>query len=189
MAIIMTIMAIEIPVSNVVGYSELPDLFKSIFIFFASFFIVGYFWNRHHKLIDGLEMLTSKVIWRNHLFLFFLALLPCFTKWVIESPDKLLPVVAYDVLYLFVNLSYLFIAMVVYKESQINNRIINRIIFKLSAIHIIIHIVLVTLMVVLTLAGPHIPVALFIAIPIFMSSMNIFENEYLGRREHVHVPE
>jgi uncharacterized membrane protein len=176
-------MAIEIPVSNIFGYSELPNLLKAIFIFFASFFIVGYFWNRHHKLIDGLEMLTSKIIWRNHLFLFFLALLPCFTKWIIEMPDKLLPVVAYDILYLFVNLSYLFIAKGVYEASQVDNQIINRIIMKLSAVHIIIHSILVLMTIVLTLIWPQIPAALFIGIPILMSTMNIFENEYMGRRK------
>jgi uncharacterized membrane protein len=185
MAIIMTIMAIEVPVSHVFGFSELPDLLKAIFIFFASFFIVGYFWNRHHKLIDGLEALTSKIIWRNHLFLFLLALLPCFTKWIIEMPDKLLPVVAYDILYLLVNLSYLFIAKGVYEAARIDDQIINRIIIKLSAIHIIIHGILVLLMVILQLRWPHIPLALFIGIPILMSAMNIFEGEYLGRRKQI----
>jgi uncharacterized membrane protein len=176
MAIIMTIMAIEIPVSNIHGLAEFPDLLKSIFIFLASFFIVGYFWNRHHKLIDGLDMLTSKIIWRNHLFLFLLALMPCFTKWVIDMPDKLLPVMAYDILYLFVNLSYLFIAKGVYEISHVDSQIINRIIMKLSIVHIIIHSVLVLLTIALTQIWPHIPAALFIGIPIIMSTISIFEN-------------
>jgi hypothetical protein len=54
---------------------------------------------------------------------------------------------------------------------------------KLSAIHIIIHSVLVSLTVVLTLKYPRIPAALFIGIPILMSAMNIFENEYMARRK------
>ena len=119
MAIIMTIMVLEIPLSNTFNVDKIIDLLRSIITFFVSFFIVGSFWNQHHRLIDGVKKINSKIIWQNHLFLFFLALLPIFTKWVIENPNEFIPAIAYDIVFFMVYLSYFFLAKVAIGKEKL----------------------------------------------------------------------
>jgi len=42
-------------------------------------------------------------------FLFFLSLIPIFTKWVIENPGALIPAVGYDLVYILVSFCSVFI--------------------------------------------------------------------------------
>jgi len=80
MAIIMTIMVLEIHISDTFSLESIVELLKSILIYFISFFIVGWFLNRHHHLIDNTKQITQKIIIKNLFFLFFVALVPVFTK-------------------------------------------------------------------------------------------------------------
>jgi uncharacterized membrane protein len=118
MAIIMTIMAIEIPVSDIFSLEKIGELLESILIFFVSFFIVGWFWNRHHRLIDGVQKITERIVWRNLFFLFFLALLPLFTKWMLLNPDNIITVISYGVVYLIVHFCFFVLSREVYHEIR-----------------------------------------------------------------------
>lgn len=93
-------------------------LFYSLFLFFfASFVIVGSFWSKHNFLMNSLEKVNSNIIWKNYLFLFFLSLIPVFTKWVLENPEELVPVFSYDILFLFVNSTFILLA-----KSAVNKK-------------------------------------------------------------------
>jgi uncharacterized membrane protein len=119
MAIIMTIMVIEIPVSGIVSTEQLGELFESILIFLISFFVVGWFWNKHHRLIDGVKTITDKIVWANLVFLFVVALLPLFTKWAILTPKIILAACSYSAVYLLANLAYLFLFRTVYHQVRL----------------------------------------------------------------------
>lgn len=106
MAIIITIMVLEIPLSADFSLKGILTLLHSIFIFFVSFFLVGYFWNRHHGIFDNVEKITNRIVWRNMLVLFFLALLPIFTRWVLQNPTEIIPVISYDILFVLLNVCY-----------------------------------------------------------------------------------
>ena len=105
-AIIITIMVLNIPLPETFGLSEILGLLRSILIFFVSFFIVGSHWNNHHILFERVEKITSKVVWRNLLFLFCLSLMPIFAKWVMENPDASTPAIGYVVIFVLVSASY-----------------------------------------------------------------------------------
>jgi uncharacterized membrane protein len=176
MAIIITIMVLEIPLTNNFNLGGLTELLTSIFIFFASFFIVGTFWNRHHLLIDHTNTITSKIVWRNHLFLFFLALIPIFTKWILENPDKLMPAFSYDILFLFVNISYLLIVKEVYNKNDVKK--IKRSNNGSPIFHILIIVLIIIGIILLGNFIPQISVILFIGFPILFSIINIFVEEH-----------
>jgi uncharacterized membrane protein len=106
MAIVMTIMVLEIYVSKSFSIESIEELLKSILIYFISFFIVGWFLNRHHHLIDNTKKITSKIIWKNLVFLFFVALVPVFTKLIIENNANNIAIIAYDIVFLLANLSF-----------------------------------------------------------------------------------
>lgn len=176
MAIIITIMVLEIPLPTTFDYVGIMNFLYSIFIFVISFFIVGFFWNKHHWLIDQINEITNKIVWKNMVFLLFLALLPIFTKWVLENPTELIPVIFYDILFIFVNLRYFNIAKEVYKENSIERKSVrknNKIISQISIMMII--------LLILSIIGifvPQITIILLIGFPVISSIINIiFEDK------------
>lgn len=108
-AIIITIMMLSIPLPSSFKSQELLQLLLAIFIYFISFLVVGSFWSGHNLIFKYIDRVTIKIFWANLLYLFFLSLIPIFTKWVIENPGKLIPAISYDVVFLLVNLCYILI--------------------------------------------------------------------------------
>lgn len=108
-SIIMTIMVLSIPLPETVDLAAVQGLLGSILIFFVSFFVVGSHWHRHALLFSRIEEVSGTMIWRNVLFLFFLSLMPLFTKWIMQHPDRIVPAVCYACLFTLVNLSHQFV--------------------------------------------------------------------------------
>ena len=116
-AIIITIMVLSIPLPKTFEIKDLLVFFTSLIIYLLSFLVVGAFWNQHHHLFAYLEKVNHKIITANIFFLFFLSLIPLFTKWVIENQGVLIPVIGYDVVYLFVSFFYILISHLIMEES------------------------------------------------------------------------
>jgi TMEM175 potassium channel family protein len=176
MAIIITIMVLEIPLPMNFNYSGLISFLYSIFIFIVSFFIVGSFWNKHHWLIDKVDKITNKIVWRNMIFLLSLALLPLFTRWVLENPTELIPVIFYDILFIIVNLSYFIIAKEVYTEKHFTEKRIKRKNNRQIS-HMLIMGILLAAFLILASFYPEITIILFMGFPIITSLLNIFLDE------------
>lgn len=112
-AIIITIMVLGIPLPLSAGKVDILNFLLSIFIYFVSFIVTAAFWNQHHKAFSWIEDVDHRIVAANFLFLFFLSLIPLFTKWVIENPGELLPAAGYDILYLLVNFCYMMIVRLI----------------------------------------------------------------------------
>ncbi|KZX10420.1 TMEM175 family protein [Methanobrevibacter curvatus] len=186
MAIIITIMVLEIPLTNTFKFNDLLTLLQSVIIFFASFIIVGSFWSKHNYVVNNLETVNGKIIWRNHLFLFFLALIPVFTKWVLENPNEIIPVICYDILYIVVNFSFIYLTSGVIskekfqkihekhyeeREKKRNER---------SILHPIVMIIIVIILGIISFRFvliPEISIALFIGFPIVSSLINLYKKK------------
>ena len=108
-AIIITIMALQLPLPRSNNFEEMKHFILSVFIFLDSFIVIGIFWHKHCKIFQTSETITNKTSWRNLFFLFFISLFPLFTKWVIEDFDNVLAAIAYVVLFVLANLSSHFI--------------------------------------------------------------------------------
>ncbi len=117
-AIIITIMVLGIPLPESFARAEIGRFLTSVFIYFLSFIVVGAFWNQHHRAFALIKTATRRIVAANFMFLFFLSLIPLLTKWVIENPGMLLPVVGYDVVFLLVSLCYIFIFRLAMEESM-----------------------------------------------------------------------
>lgn len=184
-AIIITIMALEIPLTNTFKFDDVITLLQSITIFFASFIIVGSFWSKHNFLLNSLKTVSSHIIWRNHLFLFFLALIPVFTKWVLENPNELIPVLSYDILFLFVNFSFILLARSVINKGTLKDLHIKDNEEKheneKSVFHLIVMIFIVLFLVIIAILIPEISIILFIGFPIVISLLNLIgEDKGIG---------
>lgn len=91
MAIIVTIMMLNIPLPGSYSRESLTAFLFNIAVFFVSFIVVGAQWVKHLQLFTMCRDISEKVLWRNLLHLFFLSLMPLFTKWIMENPGRVLP--------------------------------------------------------------------------------------------------
>ena len=124
-AIIMTVMVLELPFPKTASYEEIKSFGITIFVFFDSFFIVGSYWYKHCVLFKKIEKVSQKLVWRNLIFLFVISLVPVFTKWVIADFGKVLPAIAYISLYMILGRCLLLLSEAPQKQDKELNRIIN----------------------------------------------------------------
>ncbi len=108
-AIIITIMVLNIPLPTVFTYATISDLMMNVFIYLISFIVIGFFWNQHHQLFSIVTKVSNRLVLFNFLFLFFLSLIPVIMKWVMINPNRAYPVIAYALVYLLTVISYLFL--------------------------------------------------------------------------------
>ena len=117
-AIIITIMILGIPSPDVFDRESIMRLLGTIFVYFISFIVVGSFWAQHHRIFAYLDTITSKIIGLNLLLLFFLSLIPFFTKLVMENPGNIVAAIGYNITYLCVTLCYMFLFHFVIQNSE-----------------------------------------------------------------------
>jgi uncharacterized membrane protein len=99
-AIIITIMVLELPVPKAAGMAALkPEL--TLFAAYALAFIkVGIYWFQHHHLLQASNRVDGRVLLTNLFFLFWLSLVPFVVRWVGEAGVTRDTVIAFGVLML-----------------------------------------------------------------------------------------
>jgi TMEM175 potassium channel family protein len=99
-AIIITIMVLELPVPRGSGMTALkPEL--TLFAAYALAFIkVGIYWFQHHHLLQASRRVDGHVLLANLLFLFWLSLVPFVVRWVGEAGVTRDTVLAFGVIML-----------------------------------------------------------------------------------------
>lgn len=188
-AIIITIMVLNIPLPDKFGFNDIIKLLGSILVFFVSFFVVGSQWSKHHHLFDNIKEVSNKIVWRNLLFLFFLSLIPIFTKWVMQNPDEVVPAIGYDIVYLFVNISYLMIWHSMIHENGYEER--RKEMENLQPagkspwIRFVIMVVIIAAIIVLSFFYPRISQIIFIGIPVVSSLFNLIYDYQDNRKERL----
>jgi uncharacterized membrane protein len=181
MAIIMTIMVLEIPVPKPFSLEGFGDLLKSILIFFVSFFIVGGFLYKHHHLIDSVEKITPKMIWRNFVFLFLVALLPVFTKLILENDGNNMAIISYDAIFLLANISFIILAHEARKQiapDELEKMKAARgttAVGKLALVRFVISCALFLGMIVISILIPVFSIIMFIVFPVAFNLLNVFK--------------
>jgi uncharacterized membrane protein len=178
-AIIITIMVLNIPLPKEFTINELIGFLNSIFVFFVSFIVVGSQWNKQRHLFENIYEVTNKIIWRNMLFLFFLSLMPIFTKWVIENLDQVIPAIGYDIVFLLVNISYQFIWNGIINENAELKRDMEALKSegKFFWLRFILMLIVIAAIIVLSIFNPRISLICFIVFPVILSLFNlIYEN-------------
>ncbi|AMR26009.1 hypothetical protein A0257_02095 [Hymenobacter psoromatis] len=85
LAIILTIMVLELKVPHGAGFSALRPLLPVFLSYVLSFVYVGIYWNNHHHLLSGTRQVSGGVLWANLHLLFWLSLIPFATGWMGEN--------------------------------------------------------------------------------------------------------
>jgi len=118
-AIIITIMVLEMKVPHGTELSNLVGLLPVFVSYVLSFMYVGIYWNNHHHLLQAVKHVDGLTLWANLHLLFWLSLLPFATGWMGENHFELYPVVLYGVVLLMTALAYFLLALALTRK-QVN---------------------------------------------------------------------
>jgi uncharacterized membrane protein len=106
LAIIITIMVLDLKVPHGDTLAALRPLLPVFFGYVLSFIYVGIYWNNHHHMLHAATRVSGGVLWANLHLLFWLSLLPFVTGWMGENHFDLLPTVLYGGVLLMAALAY-----------------------------------------------------------------------------------
>ena len=95
LAIIITIMVLELKVPHGDGWSVLLAQWPVFLSYVLSFIYVGIYWNNHHHFLHAARKVSGSVLWANLHLLFWLSLMPVATGWMGENRFSQLPVAVY----------------------------------------------------------------------------------------------
>jgi uncharacterized membrane protein len=84
-AVIITIMVLELKVPHQDGISGLYAVVPTLAIYAISFAFTGIYWINHHHLVHRTEEADELVLYANLFFLFCLSLLPFLTSYVLDK--------------------------------------------------------------------------------------------------------
>jgi uncharacterized membrane protein len=97
-AVIITIMVLDLKAPESAAPAELLKLWHSFAIYLVSFFFVAIYWINHHNLLALARQVTARLIWANNALLFCLSLIPFATTYVGNTQMAPFPTMAYGAL-------------------------------------------------------------------------------------------
>jgi uncharacterized membrane protein len=106
-AIIITIMVLELKVPHGDGLQDLRPLVPAFLSYVLSFIYVGIYWNNHHHMLHACTAVTGAMLWANLHLLFWLSLFPFATGWMGENHFTAVPTALYGVVLLMAAIAYL----------------------------------------------------------------------------------
>jgi uncharacterized membrane protein len=115
-AIIITIMVLELSVPEGHTLADLRPLVPKLLAYLMSFIYLGIYWNNHHHLIQAVKQVNGRILWANQHLLFWLSLVPFGTLWMGESHYARTPVAIYGVLLLGAGIAFFILAQSLVKH-------------------------------------------------------------------------
>ena len=105
-AIIITIMVLELKVPHGATVEALVPLIPNFLSYVLSFIYVGIYWNNHHHMLQTCEEVTGRILWANLHLLFWLSLFPITTAWIGENHLAAAPSALYGLVLLMAAFAY-----------------------------------------------------------------------------------
>lgn len=105
-AIIITIMVLELKVPHGVELATLKPLLPVSLSYVLSFVYLGIYWNNHHHLLHAARHISAAAMWANLHLLFWLSLIPFATGWMGENQFAALPTALYGCVLLMAAVAY-----------------------------------------------------------------------------------
>lgn len=103
-AIIVTILVLELPQPATASISSILALKTSYFAYLISFLVCTNLWQYHHLIYNHVERINAKIIWQNILLLLIVSLIPYLTTFVANNPFSLLAEALYGLNFILVNI-------------------------------------------------------------------------------------
>ena len=105
-AIIITIMVLELKVPHDTTLDGLLRLTPVFLSYVLSFVVVAILWVNHHHLVHTVERANGRVLWLNNHLLFWLSLVPFTTAYMGENHLAPLPVALYGLVMFFSGVAF-----------------------------------------------------------------------------------
>jgi uncharacterized membrane protein len=112
-AIIITIMVLELKVPHEPSLRALSQLWPVRLSYALSYLFAGVFWANHHHLLRHARDTQPMIIWANLLVLFFVSLIPFFTEYMAETRLAAFTTALYAGVFLLVTLTFIFLQKVI----------------------------------------------------------------------------
>ena len=176
-AIIITLMVLEIPIPSEIKMTEIIEFAKAIIIYFASFVVIGTQWNRHHFLLEQTEKVHKSFIWKNLLYLFSLSLIPLFMKLLIKHPNDFIPAIGYSVIYLITDFISIQLIISVLKNKKNKTEREDKLLTEdRKLITQILPLIIFSVSILLEYFLPNLTIIFFIIFPVTMSLVRAFKD-------------
>ena len=114
-AIIMTIMVLELKVPHDTSWDALQELWPVFISYVFSFLMLGIYWGNHHHLVHTIKNVSGGIMWANLNLLFWLSLMPFATAWVGENHFERNAIVVYALLASLCGVAYYMLLTVIKK--------------------------------------------------------------------------
>ena len=105
-AIIITIMVLELKVPHGDSSGVLAPLVPVFMSYILSFIYIGIYWNNHHHMLHACTRVTGGILWANLHLLFWLSLFPFVTGWMGENHFAAIPSALYGGVLLAAAIAY-----------------------------------------------------------------------------------
>ena len=110
LAIIITIMVLELKVPHGADLAVLVPLLPVFLSYVLSFVYIGIYWNNHHHMLHVVGKISGGILWTNLHLLFWLSLFPLSTAWMGENHFASVPTAMYGVVLLMAAMAYSILA-------------------------------------------------------------------------------
>ena len=118
LAIIITIMILEIKVPHGSDWIELKPLIPVFISYLMSFLYIGIYWGNHHHLLHSVKHISSEMILANLNLLFWLSLVPFATGWMGENHFASNTVAVYGAVLLISGLAFFLLMKMAEKHAH-----------------------------------------------------------------------
>ena len=106
MAVIITIMVLELKAPHGANLAALEPLMPVFLTYILSFVYLGIYWNNHHHMLHATDRINGGILWANLHLLFWLSLVPFTTAWMGENHFASWPTAVYGIVMLCAAIAY-----------------------------------------------------------------------------------
>ena len=164
MAIIITIMVLELKVPHGKTLEDLYEVAPEFFAYLQSFWFVGVYWNNHHHMLHTVKKVNGNILVLNMLLLFLLSLVPFATAWVSQTLFAPIPVAVYGIVLASCGFEWVFLQEAIKKYNPWSPAMIKA--MHRQNIKGLISTILYVIGVVLSHFNPYISEALYVTVAI-----------------------
>jgi uncharacterized membrane protein len=123
LAIIITIMVLELRPPHESTLDALKPLVPVFLTYVLSFIYIGIYWNNHHHLLKTIHKVTGGMMWANLHLLFWLSLFPFVTGWMGENHFTSLPTALYGSVLLLAAIAYYILQTTILRQHGRDSRL------------------------------------------------------------------
>jgi uncharacterized membrane protein len=122
-AILITIMVLELHVPHGATWAALVPLLPIFLTYVLSFVFLGIYWNNHHHMLHAADRINGRVLWANLHLLFWLSLIPFVTGWMGQNHVEPIPTAAYGIVLMCAGIAYYILAHLLIAEQGPDSRL------------------------------------------------------------------